>query len=262
MKAKILFKTVCLSAIALAISTNAFSWGQKGHDVTCAIAQNHLTKKAQKQIDEIFEGRSIVYWANWMDNASHTPEYRHTSSWHYKNIDAEETYETAVLNERGDVVTAIEGQIEALKNGNLDKEQKAIALRMLVHLVGDVHCPMHMGHKSDRGGNRWQIQYFDQGKNLHGIWDTDLVESAHKWTYTEWAKEIDVCDKKTAAAITEGTPYEWGKETFQITTSIYDSTPVGSQLSYDYVSTSTPIIEQQLLRGGLRLAAILNEIFK
>ena len=259
---KQILRPICLSTLLLTISIDALSWGQKGHDVTCAIAQRHLTRRAARQIDKIFEGKSLVYWANWMDNASHTPEFAYTSTWHYKNIDAEESYDGAAVNENGDVVTAINAQIEALKSGRLDKEQTEIALRMLVHLVGDVHCPMHMGHKSDRGGNRWQIQYFNQGKNLHGIWDTDVIESAHKWTFTEWAEQIDVLDRKAARAITEGSVNDWGRETFAITTKIYDSTPVGSKLSYDYVSEWTPVAEQQLLKGGLRLASILNAIFE
>lgn len=255
-------KAVLLTAAILVSSVDAYSWGQKGHDVTCAIAQRHLTRRAARKIDKIFEGRSIVYWSSWMDNASHTPEFAYTSTWHYKNIDAGEDYDTAPQNENGDVVTAIDAQIAALKSGTLNEEQTQLALRMLVHLVGDVHCPMHMAHRSDRGGNRWQIQYFNQGKNLHGIWDSDLIESSRKWTYSEWAEEIDICDRKTVARIVEGTTNDWGRETFGITTQIYDSTPVGSKLSYDYVSEWSPVIEQQLLRGGLRLAAILNDIFR
>lgn len=257
-----LLKLACLGAGLLAATVNGYSWGQKGHDVTCAIAQKHLTKKAKKQISEILDGKSIVYWANWMDNASHTPEFRHTSTWHYKNIDADETFENAVLNEHGDVIRAIEEQIAALKSGKLDKEGKALALKFLVHLTGDMHCPMHMGHRSDRGGNRWQIQYFGSGKNLHSIWDSSLIESAHKWTYTEWVEQIDTYGKAENKAIAEGSVSDWGRQTYEISKEIYDETPVGSKLSYDYVSRWTPTIEQQLLRGGLRLAAILNDIFK
>lgn len=240
----------------------AGAWGQKGHDVTCAIAEQHLSRKAKKQISEIFDGKSIVYWANWMDNASHTPEYAYTKTWHYKNIDANETYDTAAQNENGDVLTAIEAQIKALKSGQLNHQQQAIALRMLVHLVGDLHCPMHMGHKSDSGGNRWQVQYFNNGKNLHGIWDSDLIESAHKWTYSEWVREIDRADKEQAKAIVAGTPYDWGRETFEAACKVYENTPVGTKLSYDEVNYWAPLIEQQLLKGGLRLARILNELFK
>ena len=147
-------KLVCLCAGLLAVSVNGYSWGQKGHDVTCAIAQKHLTRKAEKKISAILDGKSIVYWANWMDNASHTPEYQYTSTWHYKNIDADETFETAQINKDGDVLIAVNEQIAALKSGKLNKEEQALALKFLVHLVGDMHCPMHMGHKSDKGGNR------------------------------------------------------------------------------------------------------------
>lgn len=257
--------------LGAATASSAFAWGQKGHDVTCNIAQRHLTKKAQKAISEIFDGKSIVYWSNWMDNASHGAEFAYTKTWHYKNIDAGESFDEAPLNENGDVVTAIEAQVAALKSGTLNKEASALALKMLVHLVGDLHCPMHMGHRSDSGGNRWQVQYFNNGSNLHSVWDSSIVESAHKWTYTEWANELDVLGKgpavfgrgnKDIQAITAGSLRDWGKETFAIATYVYDNTPVGSKLSYDEVAFWTPVIEQQFLYGGLRLAALLNDIFQ
>lgn len=252
----------CIGAGMLVSTLDAAAWGAKGHDITCSIAEKHLSRKARKAVDRIFEGKSMVYWSSWMDNASHTPELSYTSTWHYKNIDADEEYDTAVLNENGDVVTALNAQIAALKSGTLNPEAEALALKMVVHLMGDLHCPMHMAHKSDRGGNRWQIQYFNNGKNLHSIWDSDLIESAHKWTFSEWTDQIDRVDRKTIKAIQEGNPYEWGRETFATTIGVYDATPVGSKLSYDYVEYARPILEQQLLRGGLRLAAVLNEIFK
>lgn len=255
-------KTLCLAAGLLAVSVTGYSWGQKGHDVTCAVAQKHLTKKADKKISEILDGKSIVYWANWMDNASHTPDYKYTSTWHYKNIDADETFGNAALNENGDVIRAINEQIAALKSGKLSKEEQALSLKFLVHLMGDLHCPMHMGHKSDRGGNFWQVRYFNNGTNLHSIWDSSIVESAHKWTYTEWVEQIDTNGKEVNKEIMSGTPESWGEETYGICKSVYDSTPVGSKLSYDYVSTWTPVIETQLLRAGLRLASVLNDIFR
>ena len=263
MNSKITFiKLACVTALLLTATVSGYSWGQKGHDVTCAIAERHLTKKAQKQISEILDGKSIVYWANWMDNASHTPEFRYTSTWHYKNIDADETYENAQLNEHGDVVRAIDEQIAALKSGKLSKEEQALSLKFLVHLMGDLHCPMHMGHRSDKGGNRWQVQYFGSGRNLHSIWDSGVIESAHKWTYSEWADQIDRLTKQEQWQTVQGSPTTWGKETYEICKKIYDSTPVGSKLSYDYVSEWSETVEQQLLRAGLRLAEVLNGIFK
>lgn len=257
-----ILRMICLGAGLLAVSVNGYSWGQKGHDVTCAVAQKHLTKKADRKVTELLDGKSIVYWANWMDNASHTPEYKYTSTWHYKNIDADETFENAALNEDGDVVRAINEQIAALKSGELSREEQVLSLKFLVHLMGDLHCPMHMGHKSDRGGNRWQVQYFGKGTNLHSIWDSSIIESAHKWTYTEWVEQIDTNSKDVNRVLAEGTPESWAKETYEICKTVYDGTPVGSKLSYDYVSEWTPTIEGQLLRAGLRLASVLNDIFR
>lgn len=246
----------------LAFCTNAAAWGQKGHDVTCCVAERHLSKKAQKQVAAVLDGKSIVYWANWMDNASHTKEYAYTSTWHYKNINADETFENAQINEKGDVVTAINAQIAALKSHQLNKEAEALALKMLVHLMGDLHCPMHMAHRSDRGGNKIQVNFFGNGSNLHSIWDSGVINRAHAWTYSEWADQIDTVTKAEAAEIVKGSVEDWGKETFATTAGIYEATPKGSKLSYDYVSDWTPTIEHQLLLGGYRLAKVLNEIYK
>lgn len=259
---KLIITLMVVCASAAAATTPAFAWGQKGHDVTCSIAGRHLTKKAAKEVSRIFEGKSMVYWANWMDNASHTPEFSYTKTWHYKNIDADETYETAAQDPSGDVITAITAQMEALRSGTLNPEAEAYALRMLIHMVGDLHCPMHVSHKSDAGGNRWQVQFFNSGKNLHSIWDTDLLESAHKWTYSEWTDQLDRVTKAEVKEMTAGSLDDWGAQTYEIAKHIYETTPVGTRVSYDYVSESAPIIERQLLLGGLRLASILNEIFK
>ena len=250
------------SILLLSFATQEIlAWGQKGHDVTCEIAGRHLTRKARKAVARLLEGKSMVYWSNWLDNASHTPEYAYTKTWHYKNIDAGVLFEDAELEPKGDVVTAINKQMQTLKDKASSTDSKRLALKMLIHLVGDVHQPMHMGHKSDLGGNRWMVQFFGREKNLHGIWDSDVLEGGHKWSYEEWATEIDVLSKKQNREICCGTVEDWAKETFAIATEVYSLTPQGSKLSYDYQARWTPVIEQQLLRGGLRLAHLLNSVF-
>lgn len=254
----------CLAAAILSPGAQyeAKAWGQKGHDITCAIAQNHLTHKAKKEISRIFDGRTIVYWGNWMDNASHTPEYAYTKTWHYKDVEEGFTYETTPEHPSGDVVTAINAQIKALESGTLNKEAEAVALRMLVHLVGDLHCPMHMANKKDAGGNLWQVQFFGQGRNLHSVCDGGIIDRAHNWSYNEWVEQLDILDRKQIKEISKGGIDDWGKQTFEVAGQIYEATPKGSNLSYDYVTQMSPLAEQQLLRGGLRLAKILNEIFR
>ena len=247
--------------LALITSLTCFGWGQKGHDVVAYIAECHLTPNAKAAVEAALDGKSIVYYANWLDNASHQPEYAYSKTWHYKNIDADKTYETMSLNHRGDVVTALNEQIAKLQAGGLSHTDEALALKMVVHLVGDVHQPMHLGHLSDLGGNRWSVTYFGRERNLHGIWDTDLVESAHKWSYTEWQQQIDSMPTEESAKELDKTPDDWARETYNLATWVYASTPEGTKISYDYVATAAVVIEQQLLFGGLRLAETLNSIY-
>ena len=243
-------------------SLSAFGWGQKGHDVTVFIAENHLTPTTLEKVTELLDGKSMVYWANWLDNASHTPEYAYSKTWHYKNIDAGVAYEEAPLHQDGDIVRAIYSQVEILQNPDKSKDDKQLALKILEHLMGDLHQPMHMGHASDLGGNRWQVKYFNRDTNLHSVWDSSVPEGAHNWTYTEWNNQINrPTPEQIDFIIMEGTPEKWGKETFAICQQVYANTPEGTKISYDYISEWTPVIEDQFLKGGLRLADLLNSIF-
>uniref|UniRef100_UPI0040572C94 S1/P1 nuclease n=1 Tax=Alistipes sp. TaxID=1872444 RepID=UPI0040572C94 len=238
-----------------------FGWGQKGHDVVAYVAECHLTPRTARAIDRLLEGHSLVYWSNWMDNASHTPAYGYTKTWHYVNIDEGKTLETMEREPQGDLLTALECILSGLESHTLSHQEEALYLKMLIHLVGDLHCPMHTGHRSDLGGNRWPIRYFGRESNLHTVWDSSLVESAHKWGYTEWQHECDRLSRKEAKSICEGNPYTWMVETAELCQEIYATTPKGSNLSYDYVARYSPLIERQLVRGGHRLAHLLNKIY-
>ncbi|MDE6403208.1 MAG: S1/P1 Nuclease, partial [Muribaculaceae bacterium] len=95
---------------AMLMPVMAGAWGQKGHDVTAYLAEQHLTERTRAVVDSLLDGRSMVYWANWLDNASHTPEYAYSKTWHYKNVDEGVRYEEAQANPSGDAVTAIKSR--------------------------------------------------------------------------------------------------------------------------------------------------------
>ncbi len=254
-------KTVIALGAAIILAIPAFGWGQKGHDTVAFIAEKHLTAAAADSVSAILDGMSPVYWANWLDNASHTPEYAYTKTWHYKNIDAGVPYEEAPVNDKGDVVTAIREQIDILRSPVSTKSQKALAMKILIHTVGDLHQPMHMGHLSDKGGNTVQVRFFDRGTNLHSVWDSSLLNSAHAWTFTEWQQQLDRLTPEQEAKATAGNVDDWGKEVYEIAGRVYDYFPSGSKISYDQIAHWTPTVEKQLLLGGLRLARILNSIY-
>jgi hypothetical protein len=255
-------RRVFMVLIATSFTLSASAWGPKGHDVVASVAENHLSKRALKRIEAVLDGESMVYVANWLDNASHTPEYAYTKTWHYVNVEPSEgSYAESQREPKGDVVTAVNAIVERLKSGELTREEERAELMMLIHLVGDMHCPMHAGHKSDRGGNGTQVTYFGKSKNLHSVWDSDIVESAHRWSYTEWQRQIDRLNPKQCRAIVQGTPNSWIEECVTLADDVYRNSATGANLSYDYVAQYAPVVELQLLKGGLRLAALLEEIY-
>lgn len=203
----------------------AFAWGQKGHDVTAYIAECHLTPEAAEKIDKALNGHSPVYYANWLDIASHTPEYAYTKTWHYRNVDEGKTIDTMPENPDGDVLKAVTTLVAELKAGGLPSEEETLKLKMLIHLVGDMHCPMHAGRLSDIGGNLRPVLMFGKKTNLHSAWDTAIPEAARKWSYTEWQEQIDRLTDDEAMLIQAGEPYDWLKETHAICVGIYADSP-------------------------------------
>lgn len=255
-------KKSLIIVIALLSYLPSFGWGQKGHDVVAYIAECNLTPEVYQKVVKKLGGHSLVYHANWLDNASYSDQYRYTKTWHYANVDEGYTYDTMPKNEKGDVVTAINGIIAEMKSGKLSAEQESVRLRMLIHLVGDIHCPMHAGHLSDRGGNGVMVKFFNKDTKLHSLWDTALVEAAHKWSYTEWEQQLNrYCAAERKAELSKGTATDWLNESHAIATEIYKATPEKSKVSYDYIAYYAPVIEKRLLSGGLRLARILNELY-
>ena len=260
-----------MSIIMLMSNISAFGWGQKGHDVVAAIAEQHLTRKAKKAITEILDGKSIVYYSSWMDNIQNSPDwdkgYNKTKTWHYANVDKGETYQTMQKNENGDVITGLEFLTKELTENydNLTDSTRADYVKMIVHMVGDMHCPMHAGRLSDRGGNGTKVKWFGQNTNLHSIWDSKIIESARKWGYKEWVEQLDRTDKKFKKEVMRGTYEEWFKETVEGAASIYEYVESmqkeNPNLSYQFVYDFSPLLEDRLLVGGYRLAFVLNEIF-
>jgi len=235
-------------------------WGQNGHRATGKIAENHLNKKAKKRIDKLLKGQSLAFVSTYADEIKSDSAYRKYYSWHYVNMDLEESYADATKNPKGDIVTGINKCIEVLKDTNSSDEDKSFHLKMLVHFVGDLHQPMHIGQKEDKGGNAIQVEWFGKETNLHAVWDTKMIENWNM-SYLELADNAKDVSKKQIAAIEAGTLIEWVDETHELTKKIYKSAEVGENLRYRYSYDYFGIVRDQLQIGGIRLAKILNDIF-
>ena len=165
--------TACIMMMLSSLSS--FAWGPKGHDVVASIAEQHLTKKTRKALNELLDGKSIVYYSSWMDNIQNSPQwkdgYDKTKTWHYANVDKGLTYQTMQKNENGDVVTSLTQLTKELTENydNLSDSVKVDYIKMIVHMVGDLHCPMHAGRLTDRGGNSVKVKWFGQKTSLHSV---------------------------------------------------------------------------------------------
>ena len=260
-----------LCIMALLCSIPSFGWGPKGHDVVASIAEKHLTRKTRKALNELLDGHSIVYYSSWMDNIQNSPYwengYNKTKTWHYANVDKGHTYQTMTRNEKGDVITGLEMITKEMTENykNLTDSMKVDYVKMIVHMVGDLHCPMHAGRLSDRGGNGTKVKWFGQPTNLHSVWDSKMIDSARRWGYTEWTDQLDRAGRKEIKALQQGTYEEWFADTVKYAAEIYEyveekagETP---NLSYQFVYDFSPVLEDRLVTAGYRLAHVLNTIF-
>jgi hypothetical protein len=241
-------------------SDDAVFWGKNGHRVTGKIAEKHLSRKAKKCIDKILKGQSLAFVSTYADEIKSDRKYSKYYPWHYVNMDLDQTYEQAEKNPEGDLVTGINTCITVLKDKNSTDEEQNFHLKMLVHFIGDLHQPMHIGQKEDKGGNSIQVEWFGSGTNLHSVWDSKMIDD-WEMSYIELAENADYLSKKQIEAIEKGTIIEWVNEVHIITKEVYNSVKVGENLKYNYSYDHFGTVRTQLQRGGIRLARLLNEIY-
>ncbi|HET7361608.1 MAG TPA: S1/P1 nuclease [Salinimicrobium sp.] len=236
-------------------------WGKTGHRTTGEIAEEHLSRRAKRKIEKILDGHSLAFVSTFGDEIKSDPDYRKYSPWHYVNLKPNQTsYSEETANPAGDLVLGIKKSISVLKDEDSTREEKEFYLKMLVHFMGDLHQPLHAGHESDRGGNDIQVRWFGEDSNLHRVWDSEMINS-YLMSYTELAANGNELSKRQVKAIEQGSILDWMYESKVLSEEIYNSVEGGERLGYDYMYVWFPVVRQQLQKGGIRLAKVLNEIF-
>ena len=251
---------ILLFLSASMVHGNADIWGKTGHRVVGEVAQKYLTGKAKRKIKNLLKGQTLAEVANYADDIKSDRAYDKFMTWHYVNYEPDEKYGDVEPNPNGDVVMGILRCRAILEDDNRSEEDQIFYLKMLVHLVGDLHQPMHAGRAGDRGGNDIQIQWFGRGSNLHRLWDTNMINH-YGMSYTELSKKVDKLNRKERIALAQGDVYSWVEESHDIAKKIYASVEVGEKLGYPYSYKYWQTVEEQLLKGGVRLAGVLNAIF-
>jgi len=262
-----LFSKVLFIAIAFFMVQQSYAWGTTGHRIVAEIAQRHLTKKAKRGIAELFGMEPMAFWASWPDfiRSDTTHQWDATTKWHYVDLPGNIGHDAFVQdlkNLKGEnLYTQIPAMIAQLKDKSLPIEKRQNALKFVIHFIGDLHQPLHVGRDEDQGGNKIQLTWFKKPTNLHSLWDSGLIDNT-QYSYTEYATVLDVKTKGEQQAIQQSSLEDWFYESHVMADKIYAQSPANADLSYKYVFVFQDDLNNQLLKGGLRLAEVLNEAFK
>jgi hypothetical protein len=257
-------KKLILAIVILYAPLQSMAWGAEGHRVAGQIAESYLTPKARKAIQEILGNETVALASTWADFIKSDPAYSYLSTWHYIDFDKAYTYpemkEYLDNDANIDAYTKLNFLISWLKKKDLNKENKLLYLRMLIHIVEDVHQPMHAAHADDKGGNDFKVNWFNNPTNLHSVWDSQLIEF-QQLSYTEYAAAINHTTAEQRAEWQKAPISQWLFESNQIAEKLYSEIKPGDTLNYKYNFTHIDIVNQQLLKAGVRLAGLLNTIF-
>ena len=250
---------ILLVIVSCAVSAQLLAWGQTGHRVVGQIAQNHLSKKAKKNIAKVLRDETLAEVANWMDFIKSDSTYDHMKPWHYATIPNGKTYAEAGTPKEGDIIVTINRLVEELKSKKFTDGDETVALKLLVHLVGDIHQPLHVGNGEDRGANKISVKYFWKKSNLHRVWDSGIIDEQH-YSYTEYTNWIDHVSKENEKTWQQDSVLDWANESMSYRETIYNL-PDNKSISYKYNYKHLEIVNKRLAQGGIRLAGLLNEIY-
>ncbi|WP_425389680.1 S1/P1 nuclease [Ekhidna sp.] len=253
-------KKLILPLLCLLITSQSFGWGATGHRIVGLIAETYLTKKAKKNIEKVLGHETLAEVSNYMDFIKSDATYRHMSPWHYATIPDEKTYKEAGTPEEGDIIVTIQRLMGELESKTFTDQDEAFALKCLIHLIGDIHQPLHVGNGEDRGGNDVKLQYFWENSNLHRVWDSQMIEG-QKYSYTEYVAWINHPSDQQLTDWSSRNVLDWANESKRLRNQCYETMPEDMKLSYRYDYENIELLNQRLLQAGIRLANVLNEIY-
>jgi hypothetical protein len=260
-----IFKIVIVAIVLTYVPVTAGAWGMLGHRIVGQIADNHLSAKARKALRAILGDENIAMASNWGDFIKSDPAYNYLYNWHFVNLPEglDRQGVNAFLDEEKtpNVYNKIPEMIAVLKDPKSTADQKKMALRLLIHLVGDLNQPMHTARKDDLGGNKIYVTWFGEKSNLHKVWDESLI-IYQELSYTEYAAAIDHPTKEQLNAWKNASLKDFVYGSYEACNKIYAKTKAEDKLSYKYNFDFVGLLNEQLLKGGICLAAILNETYK
>ena len=253
-------------AVWAALPLHGWAWGVDGHRGVGLIADRHLTEKARRQVTALLGTQTLALVSTQPDEMRYLPEYKETAPWHYVNTAmglGHDQYLQAVKGQTNpNAYNVLLTKIKEMRDPSKTPAQRAEALVFVVHIVGDIHQPMHTGRAEDKGGNDIKLTYRGKDTNLHSLWDSGLIDYLGL-TYTEMGQQCQVVPAplaKTWQAAQD--PAEWLFESYTAATQLYAEAAQNPNPDYRYYPAHADLMKQRIQQAGIRLAAVLNEAFK
>jgi hypothetical protein len=243
-------------AAALLLPILSFAWGAEGHKITADIAQKNLRPGIEATVMTYLDTCSFEEASVWMDDVRGNHSYDYMKTWHYVNIEKDSVYKKSAT---GDVVSVLDSVIAELKNYKLlTKEAVARDIKIVFHLCGDLAQPLHTGYATDKGGNNIKLTLNGKNTNLHRVWDTDIIVE-EKITTDVCTTELAKWGKRQCKKVRRINPKLWMYDSRTYLAQAYDYQ--GTEITTAYLEKNKPVVIQQLIKGGLRIAEVLNTVF-
>lgn len=287
---------ICLSLSLVLLFSSSFKtkekamfWGTNGHRITAQIGEWHLSKQAQKRLNDITE-HSLAYLSTLPDDIKPDRSWSFMSNLHFINIEDWQSLEEVLDKTAGadfptnvvegihffsDILAGDSAKAKVFRDKLIEKEaglhgysHTEMALAYLIHFIGDLHQPMHAGRLYDRGGNLVAVRYFGSDTNLHSVWDRDII-GTQGLSYTEYASFLNTATETEVKEWQGHSVENWTQESVDLKSTIYPATyantsgnPRLPDLGFNYNFAMKPIMDGRLRKGGIRLAGVLNKALK
>ena len=253
-----------LALVAVMGVQSAMAWGGQGHRISAYIAEQHLTPEAKAKC-EYYLKHSLPYFASWMDYWRNIVPFREIHYWHSCTVDNNFVPVGKPGYQTRDASYQTERILKEMGNGkykNLPDSIVMVNLKVLVHMVPDMHCPSHTSYPRSLGKRVGPMLVKGQKYAMHKFWDAAPYILHHKWNVQRYAKAVDVYTPKQIKKVTSGWLEDWLEESGRVVRPTLEWVKEGDELYIDFVEKAQPLAHDQARKAGYRLAAVLNAMFK
>lgn len=270
-----------LAAILALNAPQLLAWGQTGHRSIAEIAERHMRPDSVRKAHALLDGHDLAFASTWADEVRSDPKnFGYSFGWHYTTWpDDDGDFHAADENkDTGLLLSQIDKQLAILENPKAGKAERSQALKFVIHLVGDVHQPLHVGAAGDKGGNACRVTWHGRNSNLHTVWDSEIIDRT-QLSYTELADFASQSrTPQQTRAWRAGDAGVWAAESKALRSRIYPqevqmpTTPLSHltycgpsvapeampALGYEYSERFLPAVYERIYQAGIRLAMLLD----